>query len=132
MRRRRGIRGRLVPDAGYESLLRTIVELTVLVGASIPQKQLMPNPGHCAKGLSQTEFPPKKPTIESRRIAIIIGDGYDRIAFEGMKTAIKAAGALPFVIGTKRSPVYAEGQSSESSGGVVAELYRSSPNSMGT
>jgi catalase len=81
----------------------------------------MPNPGHRAKGLSQTEFPSEKPTIESRRIAIIIGDGYDQVAFEGMKMAIKAAGALAFVIGTKRSPIYAQGQSPENSDGVIAD-----------
>ncbi|KAJ6178556.1 hypothetical protein N7519_009017 [Penicillium mononematosum] len=92
-----------------------------LVGAPIPDKQLKPNHGRRAKGLSQTEFPPEKPTIESRRIAILIGDGYDQVAFTGMKVAIKAAGALPFVIGTKRSPIYAQGESPETSDGVVAD-----------
>jgi len=96
-------------------------QVAELVGAPVPDKQLKPNPGHRAKGLSQTEFPGEKPTIESRRIAIIIGDGYDSVAFNGMKMAIKAAGGLPFVIGTKRSPIYAEGQSPENSKGVVAD-----------
>lgn len=81
----------------------------------------MPNPGYRAKGLSQTKFPPKKPTIESHQITTITGDGYDRVAFEGMNMAIKAAGALPFVVGTKRSPIYAEEQSPDSSDGVVAD-----------
>ncbi|KAJ5581367.1 hypothetical protein N7450_007668 [Penicillium hetheringtonii] len=97
------------------------VKVAELVGAPIPQKQLLQNPGHRAKGLSQTEFAPVKPTIESRRVAILIGDGYDQVAFVGIKMAIKAAGALPFVIGTKRSPIYAKGQSPENSDGVIAD-----------
>lgn len=101
--------------------LKLAQRVAELVGAPIPDKELKSNPGHRAKGLSQTEFPAEKPTIASRRIAIIIGDGYDQVSFTGMKTAIKAAGALPFVIGTKRSPIYAQGQSRESSDGVIAD-----------
>ncbi|KAJ5985746.1 hypothetical protein N7499_007963 [Penicillium canescens] len=101
--------------------LKLAQQVAELVGAPIPDRQLMPNPGNRAKGLSQTEFLPEKPTIESRRIAILIGDGFDQVAFTGMKMAIKAAGALPFVIGTKRSPIYAQGQSSENSDGVIAD-----------
>ena len=101
--------------------LKLAQQVAELVGAPIPDKQLKPNPGHRAKGLSQVEFMPEKPTIASRRIAILVGDGYDQVAFTGMKTAIKAAGALPFVIGTKRSPIYAHGQSSETSDGIVAD-----------
>ncbi|KAJ5247981.1 hypothetical protein N7489_002675 [Penicillium chrysogenum] len=101
--------------------LKLAQRVAELVGATIPDKQLRPNHGRSAKGLSQTEFPPEKPTIESRRIAILIGDGYDQVAFTGMKVAIKAAGALPFVIGTKRSPIYAQGQSPETSDGVIAD-----------
>lgn len=100
------------------SLAQKVAEL---VGAPIPDEQLRPNPGHRAKGLSQTEFRAEKSTIASRRIAIIIGDGYDQVAFMGTKAAIKAAGALPIVIGTKRSPIYAQGQSRESSEGVIAD-----------
>ncbi|KAJ5982227.1 hypothetical protein N7451_012327 [Penicillium sp. IBT 35674x] len=100
--------------------LKLAQQAAELVGAPIPEKQLMSTRGYGAKGLSQAEFSSEKPTIESRRIAIIIGDRYDRITFEGMKMAIKVEGALPFVIGTKSSPIYAEGQSSGNVDGVVA------------
>ncbi|KAG2414948.1 catalase A [Aspergillus terreus] len=92
-----------------------------MVGAPIPQKQLKANHGKKAPGLSQTEFTPKKPTIESRRIAILIGDGYDPVAFSAIKAAVTAAGALPFVIGLKRSAIYADGESKETSKGVVPD-----------
>ena len=51
-----------------------------MVGAPVPQKEGRPNHGKKAKGLSQMDFLPKEPTIATRRIAIIIADGYDPVA----------------------------------------------------
>ncbi|RDW72690.1 catalase catA [Aspergillus mulundensis] len=96
-------------------------QVAEIVGAPIPTKALRPNHGKTSVRLSQFDFPPKVPGIMSRRIAIIIGDGYDKIAFQGMKAAILAAQALPFVIGTKRSPIYADGEDKNSSKGVIAD-----------
>ncbi|KAL4785974.1 catalase-like domain-containing protein [Aspergillus varians] len=92
-----------------------------MVGAPIPTKALRPNHGKTSVRLSQLEFPPKVPGIMSRRIAIIIGDGYDKVALTGIKAAIIAAQALPFVIGTKRSPIFADGESKHDSKGVVPD-----------
>ena len=80
-------------------------------GTPTPQKQTRPNHGKKAKGLSMTEFNAPEPTIASRRIAILVGDGYDPVAFTGVYTALKAAKAFPFVIGPKRQTVYAAGES---------------------
>ncbi|KAL4962444.1 catalase catA [Aspergillus stella-maris] len=91
-----------------------------MVGAPIPDKALRPNHGKTSR-LSQMEYPPKVPGIQSRRIALLIGDGYDKVAFEGMKASILGAGALPFVIGMKRSPVFAKGESRETGKGVVPD-----------
>jgi catalase len=82
-------------------LAQTVAEM---VGGEIP-KEGRPNHGRKAPALSQTEFPAVKPTIASRRIAILIGDGYDAISFSGAYAAITAALAIPLVIGTKRSKV---------------------------
>ncbi|KAI9042323.1 catalase catA [Aspergillus affinis] len=91
------------------------------VGAPVPEKAYRQNHGKRSKNLSQTEFPAKEPTIASRRIAIIIGDGYDPVAFSGIKAAVTAAGALPFIIGTKRSPIYADGENKDTAKGVIAD-----------
>nr|AAB47761.1 catalase [Aspergillus fumigatus] len=93
-----------------------------MVGAPIPAKALKQNHGRRAPHLSQTEFIPKNPTIASRRIAIIIGDGYDPVASTGLKTAIKAASALPFIIGTKRSAIYAT-EDKTSSKGIIPDHH---------
>ncbi|BCR84034.1 catalase catA [Aspergillus chevalieri] len=99
-------------------LAQTVAEM---VGAPVPSKQLRQNHGKTAYHLSQTDFTPQKPTIASRRIAILIGDGYDPIAFSALKTAILAASALPFVIGTRRSAIYAEGENKTTSKGVIPD-----------
>lgn len=88
------------------------------VGAPIPQKEGRPNHGKTSKLLSQTDFPPKKPTIETRMVAILIADGYDPVAYNGIKAALSAAGAMPFTIAPRRTPIYAAGESKETGKGV--------------
>lgn len=67
------------------------------------------NKGHKSMSLSQTYFTPKTPTIMTRRVAIIIADGFDATEFYAMKAALTAAQAMPFTIGTRRSPIQPEG-----------------------
>lgn len=78
-----------------------------MVGGEKPEKAGRPNHGRKAHGLSQMDFPPAKLSIASRRIAIIIADGYDPVAFSAAYGAISAALAIPLVIGTKRSKITA-------------------------
>jgi len=79
------------------------------VGGPLPTKEGRPNHGKKAKGLSQFEFTAEalgfEPTIASRQIAIIIGDGFNLAEYEAVKGALSAAGALAFTIGPKRQPV---------------------------
>lgn len=97
----------------YERLCERLTDIDLelaqgvaeMVGAPIPEKAGRPNHGKTAKNLSQMDFLPKKPTIESRRIAIIIADGFDPVAYNGMKAALTAAGALPFTIAPRRTPI---------------------------
>lgn len=93
-----------------------------MVGAPIPQKAGRPNHGKKAKGLSQADFPPKHgPTIATRRVALIIADGYDSKAYYGVKAALAASGALPFTIAPRRSAIYAAGEDKSSGKGVVPD-----------
>lgn len=110
----------------YENLATRLADIDLelaqqvaeLVGAKVPQEGRNPNHGKKAKGLSQFDFPAMQPTIASRRVAIIIADGYDPVAFTAVKSAVAAASALPFVIGTKRSEVFAAGQAKQPGKGV--------------
>jgi catalase len=88
----------------------------------VPEKEGRPNHGKKSKFLSQTHFIPSEPTIASRRIAIIIADGYDNTTVTAMQTLLKAANAFPFIIGIRRSAIQAEGEveSSQRAGLVPA------------
>ena len=97
----------------YERLASRLTEIDIglaqsvaqLVGAPTPEKATRENHGKKAKGLSQLEFMPETPTIATRRIAILVGPGYDQPSFDAIAAAIKSQGALPFVIGPHRQPV---------------------------
>ncbi|KAI9689896.1 MAG: catalase A [Bathelium mastoideum] len=92
-------------------------------GAKPPQKAGIANHGKKAKGLSQLEFLPKEPTIATRRVAILIADGYDPIAYAAIVAALKSAKALPFTIGPRRTPVFAAGESRDSGKGVQPDHH---------
>lgn len=101
-------------------LAQTVAEM---VGAPIPQKAGRPNHGKKTKGISQFEYMPVDPTIATRRVALIIADGYDPVAYNGVKAALTAAGALPFTIAPRRSPIFAEGEDKKSGQGVKPDHH---------
>ena len=65
------------------------------------------------------EYMPKKPTIATRRVALIIVDGYDLVAYNGVKAALSATGALPFTIGPRKNSIFATGKDKGSGKGVI-------------
>nr|GAT50676.1 predicted protein [Mycena chlorophos] len=87
-------------------LAQTVAEM---VGAPVPDKATVTHANHAKSttGLSQFEFVPAKPTIATRKIGIIVADGYDGVAVTVLQAAATAAGAIPLVIGTKRSAIKA-------------------------
>lgn len=110
----------------YESMTQRLADIDLglaqtvadMVGGEVPQKAGRQNAGQKASALSQLDFPPAKPGIVSRRVAIIIADGYDPVAFGAVKAAVAAAQAVPLVIGPKRNEIFAAGQSGKGSGVV--------------
>lgn len=89
-------------------LAQTVAEM---VGSDIPQKASRQNHGKKAPGLSQFDYPPVKPTIASRRVAILIADGYDAVAFNAVRASVLASKAIPMIIAPKRSNITSEGGS---------------------
>jgi catalase len=98
-------------------------KVSEMVGGEMPNEQLRPKHNKKAKGLSQLEFMPTTPTIATRMVAILIADGYDKVAYNGIKAALTAAGALPFTISPRRNKIYADGEDSTSGGGVSADHH---------
>ena len=99
----------------YKRLVQRLTEIDLSLaqavaekcGAETTIKQTRVHPGHKTENLGQFEFPPEKPSIESRRIAILIGDGYGRDSFEAVINAIQKEGVLPFPIANQRQLVKA-------------------------
>ena len=72
-----------------------------------------PNHGRRAPGLSQIDFfPGSAPTIASRKVAILIADGYESLAFDAAYAALSTAQAVPLVVGPKRTKIVAANGSS--------------------
>ncbi|KAH7107402.1 catalase [Auriculariales sp. MPI-PUGE-AT-0066] len=82
--------------------LATTVAEKIGVVAPAPARA---NHGRTAKNLSQFAFPAFKPTIKSRKVAILVADGFDDTVVMALKGVLKAAGALPLVIGPRRGAV---------------------------
>jgi catalase len=81
------------------------------VGVPAPSKPGRPNHGKKDKFLSQTAFLPKTPTIASRRIAILVADGFDLAQVTAVRAALSAQSALPFIIGHRRCHIKSSSQS---------------------
>jgi catalase len=102
------------------SLAQSVAEM---VGGDMPQEQTRPKHNKTAKGLSQLDYAPEKPTIATRMIAILIADGYDAVAYNGIKAALTAAGALPFTISPRRNKIFAAGEDKSTGKGVTADHH---------
>ncbi|KAF2681070.1 catalase-domain-containing protein [Lentithecium fluviatile CBS 122367] len=98
-------------------------QVAEMVGGEMPQEQTRPKHNKTAKGLSQLDYAPEEPTIATRMIAIIIADGYDAIAYNGIKAALTAAGALPFTISPRRNKIFAAGEDKSTGTGVTADHH---------
>ncbi|KAI1365194.1 catalase [Xylaria arbuscula] len=101
-------------------LAQTVAEM---VGGTKPTKSGRANHGKTAKNLSQTEIQPEKPTIASRRVAIIIADGFDKVAYDAITTTLKASSALPFTIAPRRSEIYPAGADKTPGKGVQPDHH---------
>lgn len=115
----------------YERIVDRLTEIDLplaqsvaeMVGGEVPEKEKRQKHHKTAKGLSQTEYAPVTPTIATRMVAIIIADGYDPVAYNGIKAALSTAGALPFTIGVRRNKIYAAGEDKGSGKGVQPDHH---------
>lgn len=80
------------------------------VGGRVPTKPGRANHGKTSKGLSQRDFLSKEPTIKTRRIAILIADGVNTAEVEGLRSAIRMAGATAWLIGPRRGTIDGVGE----------------------
>ncbi|KAI9044243.1 catalase-domain-containing protein [Aspergillus affinis] len=87
------------------NLARTVAKN---VGGDTPAKATKANNGQTSKGLSQFDYLSNGPQIATRRVAILIMDGFDHAAYTQMKETLKEHNAFVFTIGSQRQGVTAE------------------------
>lgn len=97
--------------------------VAINVNGVIPDKPARENHGKKDPTLSQTFYLPKIPTIATRRIAILIADGFNALEVEAVRAILAAEKAKAFVIGPHRGKIYAKGQQVGSGAGVVADHH---------
>ncbi|EAW13378.1 spore-specific catalase CatA [Aspergillus clavatus NRRL 1] len=78
------------------------------VGGDTPEKAPKENKGQKTKGLSQLEYLSDSAVITTRRIAILIADGFDYASYKAMKETLQKQKAFVFTIGPQRQGVTAE------------------------
>lgn len=102
-------------------LVKTVAEH---VNGVVPNlKPLRVNEGKKESALSQTHFAPKKPIIATRRIAVLIADGFNMVEVEAVRAALASAKATTWIIGPRRGKVYSKGRALTSSAGIVADHH---------
>lgn len=112
----------------YTKLLNSIdfelaKQIAINVGGVIPEKPEGKYHGQSTPTLSQLYYAPKTPTIKSRRIAILLGDGFNLAQVEGLRAALKAGGATTWIIGPRRGYVYPAGQEVGVGKGLFADHH---------
>lgn len=98
-------------------------QVAVNVDGVIPDKPARENRGQTSAKLSQLSFAPKQPTIKSRRIAILVADGFNLGEVQALLAALKAGMANTFVIGPRRGPVYPDGEEVGSDKGYSSDHH---------
>ncbi|KAH0583518.1 Catalase-1 [Termitomyces sp. J132] len=80
------------------------------VGGALPENPSNVRKPHGKKSdrLSQLYYAPKTPTIASRRIAILVADGFNGTEVQVVRKALGGMGATPFLIGPRRGEVKAD------------------------
>ncbi|KAJ7858839.1 catalase-like domain-containing protein [Mycena olivaceomarginata] len=75
------------------------------VGGVVPEKPLRPNHGKKSAPLSQVHYAPSKPAIASRRIAILVADGFNGTEVAAVRAALASASATTWIIGARRGTI---------------------------
>ena len=93
------------------------------VNGVVPDKPARTNHGKKEPSLSQLYYAPKTPTIASRRVAVLIADGFNFAEVESVRAILASAKATTWVIGPRRAKVYAAGEEIGSGAGIVADHH---------
>jgi catalase len=112
----------------YTKLLNNInfnlaKDVATVVGGVVPDAPAKEYHTKASPTLSQTHFDPKKPTITSRRIAILVADGFNFAEMEAVRAALASAKASTFIVGCRRGKIYSSGEAAGVGDGIMADHH---------
>lgn len=118
-------------DVVYERMTKRLADIDLvlaqsvaqMVGGPLPDAGATANHGKVAKNLSQMDFLPSSPSIATRKVAILIADGYDSVVFNAVKKILEGGQAIPLVIGPRRSEIFPAGQAPTPGNGVKPDHH---------
>lgn len=93
------------------------------VGGDIPEQPARSNHGKKSAGLSQQDYLPGSPSIATRRIAILVADGFNMTEVQAVRAALASAKATTWIIGPRRGRVSSAGEAVGSGHGLVADHH---------
>jgi len=90
------------------------------INGVVPDAPGRRNHGQSSPQLSQLYYAPKSPIIASRRIAVLVADGFNETEVQGVRAALSSANALTFIVGPRRGKVLPAEEGGE---GLVADHH---------
>lgn len=93
------------------------------VNGVIPDSPIRQNHGQKTPTLSQLYYQPKTPTIASRRIAILVADGFHAAEVAAVRAALAAGKASTWIIGPRRGKAYPVGEIVGKGPGILADHH---------
>lgn len=79
--------------------------------------------GKSTPTLSQMYYAPKKPTIATRRIAILVEDGFSMAEVLAIRAMLSSGKAVSYVIGPHRNTVFGASEVVGAGGGLIADHH---------
>jgi len=112
----------------YTELLNNIdfdlaTKVAINVNGVVPEKPARANHGKSSASLSQEYFRPKNPIIATRRIAILVADGYNAVEVQTVRKALTNAKAVTWVIGPRRGRIDSGDLVSKNDEPIIADSH---------
>lgn len=79
--------------------------VAVNVGVDVPPEPKRKSHNKRAVRISQMDFIPEKPLIKSRRVAILLADGFEADVVQELRAVMKLGSASTFIIGPRRGRI---------------------------
>jgi len=93
------------------------------INGVVPDKPARVNHGKTSASLSQEYFRPKNPTIATRRVAILVADGFNEVEVHTIRKVLTDAKAVTWIIGPRRGRIDSRDQVTGTGEPIIADSH---------